>query len=185
MYQSCWAEAGHHSQILTMDWGGKMFTVFTVRVCQLLEGHIRPGNKRVSLAVRTTEQEVHKRPALNPQFIHTHETPFARSVANQRAVLHIHLAKLCPKQERFAGVHRMPFVPHAPRLSHTHGNRAVLHSQTTSRPDTAKIPVTGEVDCALLGFHRAAGLSSLHPRPSARLGWTDATGRASQSSHRA
>ena len=91
-----------------------MFTAFTVQVCQLLEGHIRPGDKRASLAVRTTEQEVHERPALNPQFIHTHETPFARSVANQRAVLHIHLAKLCPKQERFAGVHRMPFVPHAP-----------------------------------------------------------------------
>jgi hypothetical protein len=168
-----------------MDWGGKMFTVFTVRVCQLLEGHSRPGNKRVSLAVRVTEQEVHERSALNPQFIHTHETPFARSVANQRAVLNIHLAKLCPKQERFTRVHRMPFVPHVPGLSHTHGDRAVLHSQIPSRPDTGKIPVTDEVDCALLGFHRAAGLSSLRPPPSARLGWTDATDRASQSSHRA
>ena len=102
-----------------------MFTAFTVQVCQLLEGHIRPGDKGASLAVRTTEQEVHERPALNPQFIHTHETPFARSVANQRAVLHIHLAKLCPKQERFARVHRKPSVPHVPGLSHTHGDRAV------------------------------------------------------------
>ena len=59
-----------------------MFTAFTVHVCQLLEGHIRPGDKRASLAVRTTEQEVHERPALNPQFIHTQETPFAGSVAN-------------------------------------------------------------------------------------------------------
>jgi hypothetical protein len=91
-----------------------MFTVFTVRVCQLLEGHIRPGNKRVSLAVRVTEQEVHERPALNPQLIHTHETPFARSIANQRAILHIHLAKRCPKQERFTRVHHMPFVPPCP-----------------------------------------------------------------------
>ena len=120
-----------------------MFTAFTVQICQLLEGHIRPEGKRASLAVRTTEQEVHERPALNPQFIHTHETPFARSVANQRAVLHIHLAKLCPKEERFARVHRMPFVPHAPRLSHTHGNRAVLLSQTTTQQGTAKLPLTG------------------------------------------
>jgi hypothetical protein len=159
-----------------------MFTVFTVQVCQLLEARI---NKRASFAVRTTEQEVHERPALNPQFIHSHETPFARSVANQRAVLHIHLAKLCPKQERFAEVHRMPFVPHAPRLSHTHGNRAVLHFADHEPIRCAEIPLTGEVDCALLGFHRAVGLSSLRPPPSARLGWTDATGRASQSSHRA
>jgi hypothetical protein len=105
--------------------GMQMFTAFTVHVCQLLEGHLRPGDKRASLAVCTTEQEVHERPALNPQFIHAHETPFARSVANQRAVLHIHLAKLCPKQERFTRVHRMPFVPHVPGLSHTHGDRAV------------------------------------------------------------
>jgi hypothetical protein len=66
MFQSWWAEARHDSQILTMDWGGKMFTAFTVHVCQLLEGYIRPGDKRASLAVRTTEQEVHERPALNP-----------------------------------------------------------------------------------------------------------------------
>jgi hypothetical protein len=52
MLQSWWAEAGHHSQILTMDWGGEMFIAFTVHVCQLLEGHIRPGDKRASLAVR-------------------------------------------------------------------------------------------------------------------------------------
>ena len=95
------------------DWG-KTFTAFSVQVCQLLEGHIRPGGKRASLAVRTTEQEVHERPALNPQFIHTHETPFAHSVANQRAVLHIHLAKLCPQHESLAEVHRMPFVPPCP-----------------------------------------------------------------------
>jgi hypothetical protein len=82
MFQSWLVEAGHHLQILTMDWRGKMFTAFTVHVCQLLEGHIRPGDKGASRAVRTTEQEVHKRPPLNPQFIHTHETPFARSVAN-------------------------------------------------------------------------------------------------------
>ena len=93
MLQSWWAEAGHHSRTLTMDWGGKMFTAFTVQVCQLLEGHIRPGDKWASLAVRSSEQELHERPALNPQFIHTHEAPFGRSVANQRAVLRIHLAK--------------------------------------------------------------------------------------------
>ena len=54
------------SRVLTMDWGGKMFTAFTVQVCQLLEGHIRPRDQRTSLAVRTTEQEAHERPALNP-----------------------------------------------------------------------------------------------------------------------
>ena len=185
MFQSWWAEARHYSRTFTMDWGGKMFTAFTVEVCQLLDGHIRPGDKRASLAVRTTEQEVHKRPALNPQFIHTHETPFARSVANQCAVLHIHLAKLCPKQVRFAGIHRMPFVPSCPAaISYSwqwSGAAFADHEPTRYGRDSA----TGEVDCALLGFRRAAGPSSLRPPPSVRLGWTYATGRASQSSHRA
>src|SRR2546430_16988883 len=85
---------------------------------------IRPGNQRASLAVRTAEQEVHERPALSPQFIHTRKTPFASPVANQCAVLHIHLAKLCPKQECFAAAHRVPFIPHAPRLTQTHDKRA-------------------------------------------------------------
>ena len=108
----------------------------SARCCSL---HIRPGCKRALLAVHTTGQEVHERPALSPQFPQSHETSFLRFVANQRAVLHIHLAKLCPKQANFAGVHRVPFVPPHPRLSHTHDNRAVLHPQTTNQPDTVKI----------------------------------------------
>ena len=112
----------------------------SARCCSL---HMRP-ECRASFAVRTTQQEVHERPALSPQFPQSHETPFLRPVANQRAVLHIHLAKLCPKQASIAGVHRVPFVPPHPRLSHTHDNRAaVLHPQTTNQPDTAKILPTG------------------------------------------
>src|SRR6476660_9901060 len=105
--------------------------------------HIRP-KCGASFAVRTTQQEVHERPALSPQFPQLHETPFLRLVANQRAVLHIHPAKLCPKQACFAGVHRVPSVPPHPRLSHTHDNRAAVpHSRTTNQPDTAKILLTG------------------------------------------
>ena len=137
-----------------------MFTAFTVEVCQLLDGHIRPGDKRASLAVRTTEQEVHKRPALNPQFIHTHETPFARSVANQRAVLHIHLAKLCPKQVRFAGIHRMPFVPSCPAAISYSWQWSGAASQTTSPQDTAEILLLAKSIARFLDFTQQPG--SLH-----------------------
>ena len=141
------------------DWEGKMFTAFSVQVCQLLEGHIRLGGKRALLAVRTTEQEVHERPALNPQFIHTHETPFAHSVANQRAVLHIHLSKLCPKQEHFAGVHRVPFVP-MPGLSHTHGDRAVLHSRPRADQIRTRFRLPVKSIARFLDFTKQPG--SLH-----------------------
>jgi hypothetical protein len=136
-----------------------MFTAFTVQVCQLLEGHIRPGDKGASRAVRTTEQEVHKRPPLNPQFIHTHETPFARSVANQCAVLHIHLAKSCSKQGRFTRVHRMPFVP-MPRdcLVLVAIERAAFADH--ERPDTAGFRLPAKSIARFLDFTEQPG--SLH-----------------------
>ena len=111
------------SRILTMDRGGKMFTAFTVQ----LPAAGGPHHTGRQAAVRTTEQEVHERLPLNPQFIHTHETPFARSVANQRAVLHIHLAKLVLSKNVSRKFIACLSSPMPPGLSHTYGIRAVLH----------------------------------------------------------
>ena len=56
---------------------------------------------------------------------------------------------------------------------------AVLHSQTTNQPGRLRFPLIGEAHSALRRFHRAAGLSSLHPPLLARPRWTDATGPCS------